>query len=113
MHTGKSLRPDSGTEPESVDDEDIDVPEEVETILEDLLKALQDRVSILPSTNSAVHLITLDAGYYRSIFRCQSRCTNLRAPSFGLLRASARQRHPAVLYPLYGGREFVRYARYS
>jgi hypothetical protein len=29
-----------------VDDDDVDVPEEIESVLEDLFKALQDKVSV-------------------------------------------------------------------
>ena len=46
---GRSLRPESATLAGDEDEDDIDVPDEVEGILEDLLKALQDKVSISPN----------------------------------------------------------------
>ncbi|KAI0086506.1 ARM repeat-containing protein [Irpex rosettiformis] len=44
---GKTLRTDSNAVIDDESDEDIDVPNEVENILEDLLKALQDRDTVV------------------------------------------------------------------
>ncbi len=47
MPEGRALASEGNVGTEAVIEEDFDVPEETETVLEDLFKALRDTVSVL------------------------------------------------------------------
>lgn len=81
-------------------EDDADVPEEIESVLEDIFPGLQDRVRyseiyrILISPHTVAH-----TGYDRSMGFCQGSCTHFGAITSRVYRSSRRHCNQPFHHP--------------
>lgn len=108
LHQGRALLVDKHTDQET-EEEEFDVPEEVEDVLGELFSALQDRVGDTLNLINCV-VIYYRTGYRRSLVRGQGCCSYRRAITHRLCQSSSRHCDRTIFHPFARSSQPVRYA---
>lgn len=110
INIGKVLRSAgaSSSSDESSPEDDIEVPEEVENVLEELFRCLQDKVSAVPGQTLRDAQFSIIPGYHCSMVSRESCCPDLGASPGRLLRPGPRHNHRTILNTLHCRSQLVR-----